>query len=220
MKPRTRSAPLVTQYLERIDRSAISEYREVIRRMVHWREGIYVLYQGDTPYYVGLASNLQSRLKSHLKDHHSKSWDTFSVYLTVGDKHLRELEALILRTVKPDGNKQKGKFRKAENLRGTFKRMVRNIHDLKLAALMGRPTYPEEVEEKLLKNARTLRASYKSKTYAAKWRRDNRIRFRGRLYDSPSAAAVAVLKRPANGWTFWHFERAPGDWVPINVLRG
>ena len=34
------------------------------------------------------------------------------MYLTVGDVHLRELEALILRIVKPIGNKQKGKFPK------------------------------------------------------------------------------------------------------------
>ena len=36
------------------------------------------------------------------------------MYLTIGDSHLKELESLILRTVKPTGNSQTGKFIKSE----------------------------------------------------------------------------------------------------------
>jgi hypothetical protein len=42
---------------------------------------------------------------------------------------------------------------------------------------------------------------------------------KGKLYGSPSAAASAIGKRAINGWSFWHYERGPGDWVPIDELR-
>jgi hypothetical protein len=38
-------------------------------------------------------------------------------------------------------------------------------------------------------------------------------------YNSPSLAGAAVVKRSCNGWTFWKYERAPGDWVLLDVLR-
>jgi hypothetical protein len=37
---------------------------------------------------------------------------------------------------------------------------------------------------------------------------------------SPSlAAARAVKHRTCNGWTFWQYQRSPGDWVPLTTLR-
>ncbi len=32
-------------------------------------------------------------------------------------------------------------------------------------------------------------------------------------------ANSAIRKRAMNGWLFWHYERSPGDWVPIDALR-
>jgi hypothetical protein len=32
---------------------------------------------------------LRSRLKQHLKDRHANSWDSFSVYITLENHHLR-----------------------------------------------------------------------------------------------------------------------------------
>jgi len=76
---------------------------------------VYALYKRSKLYYVGLAKDL----KAHLNDRHGQSWDRFSVYLTIGDEHLKELESLILRIVKPKGNKVKGKFAKSQDLRRT-----------------------------------------------------------------------------------------------------
>ena len=100
--------PLVTQHLERISRDALAKYQNIIRRYVRGRWGVYALYRGNRLYYVGLASNLSGRLNRHLKDRHKESWDRFSVYLTIGDSHLKELESLILRVVRPFGNKMAG----------------------------------------------------------------------------------------------------------------
>ena len=96
---------LVSQHLENISRDALEKYQSIIRRYVRRRQGVYALYRRKKLYYVGLASNLRSRLARHLKDRHGDSWDRFSVYFTIGDTHLKELESLILRIVKPPANK-------------------------------------------------------------------------------------------------------------------
>jgi hypothetical protein len=226
---------LVCEYLENISRDLLEKYQAVIRCYVRRRHGVYALYRRGKLYYVGLASNLRSRLANHLKDRHGDSWDRFSVYLTIGDSHLRELESIILRVVQPKGNKQKGRFPLAEDLRRRLKRDIHASQQMELVGLLGKPTKPKE-----LKNGEAdqtpagrrpalapyvtapfkLRARHRGKTMRALVRRDGRIRFAGTVYDSPSlAGAAAVQRRSCNGWTFWQYERAPGDWVPIDEMR-
>src|SRR2546427_5664190 len=110
-------SPLVSQYLEHISGTALDQYQKIIRGLVQKRSGVYALYRRDRLYYVGLASNLRNRLNHHLRDKHRNKWDRFSVYLTIGDSHLKELESLVLRIAHPKGNNQGGKFSSAENLR-------------------------------------------------------------------------------------------------------
>jgi hypothetical protein len=118
---------LVCQHLENISRDALEKYQDVIRGYVRGRQGVYALYRRDKLYYVGLASNLRMRLSHHLRNRHGDSWDRFSVYLTIGDSHLRELEALILRIVKPRGNTQKGKFANSDDIKRKFGRDVASV---------------------------------------------------------------------------------------------
>jgi hypothetical protein len=65
-----------------------------------------------------------------------------------------------------------------------------------------------------------LRAKIKGKGVKAIARKDGLIRYGGKTYTSPSLAAAKACNRPTcNGWTFWKYERAPGDWVSLNELR-
>ncbi len=224
---------LVCQHLENISRDALEEYQDIIRAYVRQRHGVYALYRRGKLYYVGLAGNLRSRLHSHLKDHHGASWDRFSVYLTVGDVHLRELEALVLRIVKPTGNKQKGKFPQAEDMRRRFASDIQVRQRAELRDILGRKMPPvirkprkadtegrAPVLTEYGKSAFRLRARYKGKRLSAWVRRDGRIRFNGKIFTSPSLAAAAARKtRTCNGWTFWQYERAPGDWVLLDEMR-
>jgi hypothetical protein len=123
---------LVSQYLENISGTALEEYQRVIRDYVRRGSGVYALYRRDRLYYVGLASNLRNRLNHHLRDKHRGNWDRFSVYLTIGDSHLKELESLVLRIVRPTGNSQAGKFFDAENLRKVLARDMRAHYRQKL----------------------------------------------------------------------------------------
>jgi hypothetical protein len=234
MKNKARRGQLVCQHLESISREALERHQEIIRQYVRGRQGVYALYRRGKLYYVGLATNLRSRLRHHLKDRHGGSWDHFSVYLTIGDHHLRELEALILRVVKPTGNKQKGKFGKSEDLR---RRFLRDLKRNALAEVDGlvaeyRPARRKREVACVESDGRLpalaeyvsapmkLRARFKGQTVTARVRRDGTVRFAGKVYTSPSlAAATACKRRTCNGWKFWQHERAPGDWVLLDTLR-
>jgi hypothetical protein len=228
-----KEVPLVSQYIERISRDAIEKYPTLFKNYVRHRQGVYALYRRDKLYYVGLASDLRWRLHQHLKDHHGKSWDRFSVYFTIGEKHLKELETLILRlTGKPPGNKNKGKFKSSENLKHALKRDMKGYQRDELMTLIGQ----EHEQKKLRTSTRErprhqpvlaayvesplkLRATLKGKAYKARVRRNGSIRFKGRTYNSPSAAGSVACRRSCDGWYFWKYERAPGDWVRLHELR-
>jgi hypothetical protein len=220
--------------LENISREALERHQEIIRQYARGRQGVYALYRRGKLYYVGLATNLRSRLRHHLKDRHGGSWDRFSVYLTIGDHHLRELEALILRTVKPSGNKQRGKFAKSEDMRRRFRRDIKRsvmaeVEDLfaeyrparRRREIAGEtPDGRKPLLAEFVTKPMKLRGKYKGAVLVARVRRDGTVRFAGKLYTSPSLAAAAARKRPTcNGWTFWQYERAPGDWVLLDTLR-
>ena len=230
----SKQTPLVCQHLENISREVLEEHQDIIREYVRLRWGVYALYRRNKIYYVGLASNLRSRLGHHLKDRHHDSWDRFSIYVTIGDSHLRELESLILRIVKPPGNKQKGKFAKSEDLRRRFKRdlmtemrsKVGDIFGGQQPAISPRKKLEKEVNGRkpvladYAKAKMKLRARHKGKTLWADVRKTGLIWFGGKHFTSPSLAGAHAVKRPTcNGWTFWQYQRAPGDWVNLDELR-
>ena len=232
-----KSSPLVSQFLEKFSRTVLEKYQGIIREFVARRHGVYALYRRDHLYYVGLASNLRSRLRNHLKDRHGQSWDRFSVYLTIGDSHIKELESLVLRIVSPPGNKLVGKFGKAENLRTRLGRAIREHQRRELGEIIGkRKQQPDRkqappivrrnrkgqppVLSKYVSRPMRLKANFKNKTIRARVSKDGTIRLKGKIFFSPSlAAAAACRRRSCNGWTFWTYERAPGDWVLLNELR-
>ena len=69
--------------------------------------------------------------------------------------------------------------------------------------------------------ARHRNARYKSKVLKARVLRNGVTSFAGKKFQSPSMAACAALphRSAINGWYFWTYERAPGDWVRLRELR-
>jgi hypothetical protein len=142
-----------------------------------------------------------------------------------------------VRIVRPRGNKQLGKFAKSENLRPALKRRIKAYEKQRLDDILGRLREPEVDDDypprrddregaepplaQYITRPIQLRRRYKGKMLKAKVRRDGMIRFKGRLYRSRSLAATVAMHRRAacNGWTFWTYERAPGDWVRLDDLR-
>ena len=72
----------------------------------------------------------------------------------------------------------------------------------------------------VLRRHQRLRAVYKGRIYSAWVRPSGRIYIKGKdLFDTPSAAAVSIVKRPMNGWWFWHFRNKKGEWVRLKSLQ-
>lgn len=228
---RTNKGQLVSQHLENISRKALEDYQDILKEYVKGRHGVYALYRNSHLYYVGLASNLRNRLKTHLKDRHAQTWDSFSVYLTIKDSHLHELETLILKIASPKGNKQSGNFINAQNLKPVLKKAVAKAQQKELVKLglrkIAETVKPKATLQKTSKAVLTpyvkarfeIRFWYKGKLYKATVRKDGTILYKGESYNSPSTAASAITKRAMNGWATWRYERAPGDWVLLDVLR-
>lgn len=231
MKKRTQ---IVCQHLECISREALERYQDIIRQYIRGRHGIYALYRKGKLQYVGLATNLRARLHRHLRDRHKDSWDHFSVYLTIDNRGMKELETLLLRIVSPSGNRMGGKFVRSQNLAVQLRRDLRMWHREQERFLVpvrrqqrnvSKTTNAEESNgtppplAAYVSAPKKLRVRYKGKLYRARIRRDGTILYDGIVYRTPSAEGLAVRKRPTNGWQFWQFERAPGDWVPLSKIR-
>ena len=222
---------LVTEHLEGVSWKTLEDYPEIIKNMIKRRAGVYALYKGDKLYYVGLASNLMARLKTHLKDRHKGEWNRFSVYLTLRDEHIRELESLLLRIVNPDGNKVRGKFVKSKNLYPTLNRALTEYDADRRAELLGgwvekrrHRTLASKARGKgalkgLVKKRITLKGWNGDWEYAASLRKDGTIQYDGEIFDTPNSAAKAALGKPMGGWWFWHYKNNNGEWVRLSSLK-
>lgn len=226
-----RGKRLVIQHLEGVSGKILEEYRDVVREMIKGKSGVYALYRKDQLYYVGLATNLMARLKTHLKDRHRGAWDRFSVYLTRRDDHMKELESLLLRIVNPKGNKVRGRFADSNNLLRDLKRQMMEVNLDKVASLIG----GRVATQRRRKKARTARGAgalqglvdrrMPLRGYRGDWEyratlwKDGRIRYGEKFYDTPNSAARAALRKGANGWSFWRYRNSKKEWVPLRALK-
>ncbi len=209
----------------------LEEYPEAVRELIRRRAGVYALYRGRKLYYVGLASNLMGRIKNHLRDRHHGSWDRFSVYLTQHHEHMKELESLLLRIVKPAGNSQSGRFARSQSLLSSLNRRMTEIDADRRARLLGgnvarrrararasRARGPQALAG-ISDRRIPLRGTRGGKRFRASLLRNGTIRYRSRVFRSPSAAARAAVRGPVNGWSFWLYQDDRGAWVPLKSLR-
>jgi hypothetical protein len=181
---------------------------------------------------VGLATNLMGRRKQHLNDQHERRWDRFSVYLTARSDapHIRELEALLLRIVKPKGNRVKGRLRQAANLYAELSDHMKVEDEHRRALRLGGVARKRlqrrtsnagkgaKALDRVVTRSARLVGTHRSTEYRALLRADWQLRVDGTLYESPTAAARSCVGRSVNGWTFWKV-RVKGEWVPLNALR-
>ncbi len=232
-----RRAQLVCQHLENVSRDLLRDYPDLFRDLVKGRHGVYALYRKDRLCYVGLATNLRRRLKQHLKDRHARTWDRLSLYLTVGDQHLREIESLLIHISRPSGNRVKPGFARSENLRPDLRRRItarqrETVKDLfdgaprkakKAARRKTRKAAKDKGRWPALADYVTrgfpIRFRFKRKLHTGRVRKNGSISYKGKVFPTPTAAARAIANYHADGWKAWRYERAPGDWVPLDNLR-
>jgi hypothetical protein len=222
---------LVTEHLENVSWKILEDYPEIIKGMIRRRAGVYALYKGEDLYYVGLAGNLMGRLKTHLKDRHRGAWDRFSVYLTMRDEHIKELESLLLRIVNPIGNKQTGRFVKAHNLYAGLNKLITGYDADRRAKLLGGWVEKRRQRIKagkakgkgalkgLVDRRLTLKGWKDGWEYTASLRKDGTIRYGDEIFDTPNASAKVALGKSIGGWSFWHYKDKDGEWVRLKTLK-
>lgn len=224
--------------LEQISSKVFDTYHDAITQLVGKRHGVYALYRKGRLYYVGLANNLRSRVKQHLKDKHALKWDTFSLYLIRNVNYLKELESLIVHIAEPKGNVIRGRFAKSESLIDTLRDLMEERDERQreqiLSGVMAVPRTQRkktwrksdrsETREPPLQGvlpANTeLRRTYKGKMHKAKVNSKGEVLLKGKKFNSPSLAGALVRGgKSTNGWTFWNYKDKNGKWVKIDTLR-
>jgi predicted GIY-YIG superfamily endonuclease len=222
---------LVEQHLENISWEILERYPEIINNFIKAKAGIYALYSKDKLYYIGLASNLKQRLKIHLKDRHKGLWERFSVYLTVHDEHMKELESLLLKIIKPKGNKAGGSFISSKNLKSELDKTIKEIDNSRRAELVGKTKRVKKkivIKEKkigskflagLFTDDIEIIARHRKIEYKGILTKEGKIIYNGIIYNSPSSSATAITGRSVDGWHYWRYKDEKGNWVKLDELR-
>src|SRR5262245_29078273 len=140
---RLRREALVFAHLERVSRDLLEHHPDVVRDFIGRNAGVHALYRKDKLYYVGLANALRHRLKAHGKNRHGEKWDHFSIYLTIKDQHLREIEALLLRITKPPGAKQSGKLAQSKDMKRQIRKAIRLKYERETSSLFDSLIYKD-----------------------------------------------------------------------------
>jgi hypothetical protein len=230
-----KSRPIVIGHLEKISSRMFERYPEQITGLVKQGQGVYALYRRDKLYYIGLASDLERRIKWHLKDKHTGKWDRFNLYMIKKTDHIREVESLLIRIAEPEGNKLRGKLGGSKNLGRDLKAAVKwrqneeretffgqqkgSVKKGKKGKITGKSNRPMKG---YFPSGKMIYVNYKGKDYRAWVYGGGTIKLipSGELFNSPSLAGIAVTKKKTmNGWRFWRYKDKNGELVYIDQLR-
>jgi hypothetical protein len=228
-----KSRPIVIGHLEKISSRMFERYPEQITGLVKQGQGVYALYRRDKLYYIGLASDLERRIKWHLKDKHKGKWDRFNLYMIKKTDHIREVESLLIRIAEPEGNKLRGKLGGSKNLGRDLKAAVKwrqneeretFFGQRKGSGKKGKRIKAKGESERPLRGyfpeGKVIYANYKGKAYKAWVSTSGRIRVNGKRFNSPSLAGIEITKKMTmNGWRFWKYKDKNGELVYIDQLR-
>jgi hypothetical protein len=237
-KKKRAARSIIQGHLEKVSSVVFERYLNEITSLISGNQGVYALYRRHKLYYIGLASNLKWRIRHHLRDKHKGKWDRFSLYIIRKEDHIREIEALLVRIAGPEGNSQKGRLKKSLNLLPKLKHEVKRKQDEEREKLFEeraggkKKKLPEKkAKTKIITGAdrpmkglfsgnKRLYAIYKGKMYKAWVFKNGRIKYDGKIYDSPSTVGSVVRGgKSTNGWRFWKYRNESGELVSLSELR-
>lgn len=230
-KNKTRA--IIAGHLEKIGAKVFDDFSSVITDLIKGHQGIYALFKKDRLYYVGLASNLKSRINAHRKDKLQNRWTHFSLYIIRKEGHIKEIESLVLRIAYPKGNIIRGKLKLSKDLRPLLKRKLKDEWIKQLGGIIGNRNRDDgKIKKGKIKKAvkrvlqgyfqggKVIYANYKGKAYKAWVSTNGSIRVNGKRFNSPSLAGLAITKKKTmNGWRFWKYKNKDGELVYIEQLR-
>lgn len=109
-------------------------FKAGLKKIMKGYSGIYALYRKNRLYYVGLTSNLFSRIKWHLKDRHARKWDSFVIFRIRRINYLKDIETLITQLVPLPGNRQQGKVPRDADINRIL-RIILSEHSKEIRAI-------------------------------------------------------------------------------------
>ena len=223
---------ILTQKLEGISKKIFERYKKKVIQYIGNKPGVYALYDEKELYYVGRASDLAKRVNHHLKDRHSALWTHFSVYFTKKAQYANDIEAVIISIAQPKGNKVKPKLGKEKKLKDILRKAIKESHQEELRELglgrkkrvnlkkksKNRPNLKNYFERK-----KPLMKSYKGKPYRAVLLKSGKIKYKNKLYNTPTSAAQAIVHKHSpnsavNGRKFWFIKDSGNNWVKLSDL--
>ena len=235
-KKARKTKSIITGHLEKIGANVFDDYSSVITDLLHGQQGIYALYKKERLYYVGLASNLKSRIKAHNKDKLQNKWTHFSLYIIRKEEHIKEIESLVLRISYPKGNSVKGKLKQSKDLRPLLKNKLVEDWKNRLDGIIGgrkkvvikstakkkKAGKAERPLKGLLRGFQRIYCTYRGKEHRARVLPNGVVELlpSHKRFDSPSMAGIAVIKKKTvNGWKLWKYKEKNGNLVYIDNLR-
>ena len=220
---------LFNRKLEKVSKEIFEKYHGALSELVGTSHGVYALYNENELYYVGKTSDLKRRIKQHLKDRHVAQWTHFSLYLMSKSAYIGDIESVLISIADPTGNKAKPKGTADAELRKDLEDIVKKRQEEERSRLFGtkksskRKKSKTQTKRPTLKNifskARPLSTKFKGKEYKARLLISGKIRYKGKLYDTPSGAAVAALGGSKSGWNYWEVQNEDGNWVKLSTLK-
>ena len=220
---------IITKKIESISKNIFEKFKEPISKLVKGQHGVYALYDEGELYYVGKAVDLERRVKQHLKDNHKALWTHFSLFFTEKKEYISIIESIIISIAQPLGNKIKPKGKIDNKDIKLLEKMIKEQQDRERTEMFGRKVVVRPLKNKsqrpslegYFKSSRPLKKNYKGKEYTATLLTTGEIKFRGKLYSTPTAAAMQIIESESvkvNGWMFWFVKNDEGNWVKLNDL--
>jgi len=222
---------LFSRKLEKISREIFERYSEELSELIGSSHGVYALYDENELYYIGKASDLKRRIRQHLKDRHVAQWTYFSLFLTNKSAYINDIESVIISVSNPKGNKAKPKGSADAQLKKELKTLVKKRQTEEIDRLLfgskklrkkqrAKKVATQLILKNLFKRRMSLYREYKGKEYKATLLTSGKIKYKDKLYTSPSGAAQAIVHSgQINGWEFWYIQNEDGNWVKLSSLR-
>ena len=109
---KTKGVKLIKSYSRDLPAGILSRLSEDITILLKDQGGIYALYKTVKKdkkrkkelYYIGISTDLKTRIKHHLRDKHSGKWDIFKVFVFGKRVNISELESMLINISNPLGN--------------------------------------------------------------------------------------------------------------------
>ena len=216
-------------------------YIGIVNEHIKGKHGIYILYnkEGDI-YYIGKASAIMRRIEQHKNDRHSKKWEKFSVFLTKKANHLDQLEDAFISIVNPEGNNQNRRIipQTTDRIRKAMKKQDDEYRDRLFEGDISNYKSKQKSTKRLskkngkqnpylknyFKSNKQLTARYKGKLYTATLLTSGKIKYKGKIYDTPSGSAKEIVQKVApktevNGWDFWSIQYKANKLIKLSELR-